>query len=145
MKSNTQALNHAIIEFYEKLSAWELKIIKGKGLSLGLIHAIEILGAFGSMSMKPLADKMGITMGTLTVQVDKMVQANLVERVPHQTDRRSILVCLTALGEKLFYEHDALHLQLTERLTSSFDAQELQLLTSFLDKINTNFSQQVVS
>ncbi|AGH82200.1 MarR family transcriptional regulator [Psychromonas sp. CNPT3] len=144
MKSQTQALNHALIEFYEKLSAWELKIIKGKGLSLGLIHALEILGAFGSMPMKALADKIGITMGTLTVQIDKMVKANLVTRIPHKTDRRSILVCLTASGKKLFDEHDALHLQLTERLTCSFEAQELQLLTSFLDKINTNFSKEVV-
>ncbi len=139
MKSNTEQLNHAFIEFYEKLSSWELEVIKGKGLSLPLIHAVEILGAFGAMPMKKLADKIGITMGTLTVQVDKMVCADLVKRIAHETDRRSILVQLTEQGEQLFTEHDAAHLQLTERLTASFKQDEIQLLTTFLTKINVSF------
>jgi len=139
MKSNCSQLNHALIEFYEKLSAWELEVIKGKGLSLSLVHAVEILGAFGPMPMKKLAEKVGITMGTLTVQVDKMVSANLVERVPHKTDRRSILVQLTAKGEQLFAEHDAQHLQLTEHLTNSFSDNEVQLLGTLLEKLNAGF------
>ncbi|MEI6896570.1 MAG: MarR family transcriptional regulator [Psychromonas sp.] len=139
MKSNHHQLNHALIELYEKLYYWELAIIKGKGLSLPLIHAVEILGAFGAMPMKKLADKIGITMGTLTVQVDKMVSADLVSRIPHQTDRRSILVQLTAQGEQLFAEHDALHLQLIQGLTTSFEADEIQVLTKLLTKINASF------
>jgi DNA-binding MarR family transcriptional regulator len=139
MKSNTEQLNHALIEFYEKLSAWELDTIKGKGLSLPLVHAVEILGAFGAMPMKMLANKIGITMGTLTVQVDKMVSENLVKRVPHETDRRSIMVKLTKQGEQLFAEHDKQHLQLTQRLTNSFSEDELQLFRVFLNRLNANF------
>jgi len=139
MKSNCNQLNHALIEFYEKLSAWELEVIKGKGLSLSLVHAVEILGAFGAMPMKKLAEKIGITMGTLTVQVDKMVSAGLVERVPHESDRRSILVQLTPQGQQLFVEHDAQHLQLTERLTNSFDDSEILLLSTLLEKLNAGF------
>jgi len=141
MQSNCSQLNHALIEFYEKLSSWELDVIKGKGLSLPLVHAVEILGVFGVMPMKQLADKIGITMGTLTVQVDKMVNADLVKRVPHETDRRSILVQLTEKGEQLFAEHDAQHLQLTEHLTRSFTDNEIQLLGSLLDKLNIGFTK----
>jgi DNA-binding MarR family transcriptional regulator len=139
MKSNTEQLNHALIEFYEKLSAWELDIIKGQGLSLPLVHAVEILGAFGAMPMKMLANKIGITMGTLTVQVDKMVSENLVKRVPHETDRRSILVKLTKQGEQLFTAHDKQHLKLTQRLTKAFSEDELQLFNVFLNRLNANF------
>lgn len=141
MSESCSQLNHTLIEFYEKLSSWELDIIKGKGLSLPLVHAVEILGAFGAMPMKQLAEKIGITMGTLTVQVDKMVAARLVERVPHATDRRSILVRLTKKGEQIFAEHDAQHLQLTQQLTRSFDANELQLLTELMQKLNTGFAK----
>lgn len=139
MKSDKEKLNHAVIEFYEKLSAWELDIVKDTGLSLTLVHAVEILGAFGAMPMKTLADKVGVTTGTLTVQVDKLVDANLVERIPHQTDRRSILVGLSEKGMVLFADHDNLHLQLTKQLTATFSEQEVTQLLSFFERMNLEF------
>lgn len=139
MKSDKEKLNHAVIEFYEKLSAWELDIVKDTGLSLTLVHAVEILGAFGAMPMKTLADKVGVTTGTLTVQVDKLVDADLVERIPHQTDRRSILVGLSDKGRVLFADHDNLHLQLTKQLTATFSEQEIMQLLSFFNRINSAF------
>jgi len=139
MKSDKEKLNHAVIEFYEKLSAWELDIVKDTGLSLTLVHAVEILGAFGAMPMKTLADKVGVTTGTLTVQVDKLVDANLVERIPHQTDRRSILVGLSDKGRVLFADHDNLHLQLTKQLTATFSEQEITQLLSFFNRLNSEF------
>ena len=139
MKSDSENLNHAFIEFYEKLSSWELKIVKDKGISLTLIHAVEVLGAFGAMPMKELASKVGITTGTLTVLVDNLTKAKLVERVPHGTDRRSILVKLTEQGTKLFQEHDALHLKLTKQLTAGFNEEEVQLLNKLMGRVNNAF------
>ena len=139
MKSNCENLNHALIEFYEKLSSWEATIFKGKGLSLTLIHAVEILGAFGAMPMKDLAKKVGVTTGTLTVQVDNLEKAELVERVPHHQDRRSILVKLTDKGSALFQEHDHLHLQLTEKLTADFSEDEIQRLSELMSRLNGAF------
>lgn len=139
MKSDSENLNHAFIEFYEKLSSWELKIVKDKGISLTLIHAVEILGAFGAMPMKELASKVGVTTGTLTVLVDNLTKAKLVERVPHGTDRRSILVKLTEQGTKLFQEHDALHLKLTKQLTAGFNEEEVQLLNKLISRVNNAF------
>lgn len=132
-------LNHVIIEFYEKLSSWEHAVVRDKGFSLSQVHTIELLGVHGAMRMKELADKIGVTTGTLTVQIDKMVEAGWVTRQAHATDRRSILVCLTPLGESLFTEHDALHLQLTNELTTHLDADERQLLLQLFKKINQEF------
>ncbi|MCG6200755.1 MarR family winged helix-turn-helix transcriptional regulator [Psychromonas antarctica] len=139
MKSTKEKLNHAFIEFYEKFSAWELDSVKNSGLSLTLVHAVEILGAFGAMPMKKLAEKVGVTTGTLTVQVDKLVDAGLVQRIPQQTDRRSIFVGLSEKGRALFAEHDNLHLQLTTQLTASFSDKEISQLLSLFDRMNTKF------
>lgn len=139
MKTAEDELNHAIIEFYEKLSSWEHSVVRNKGISLALVHTAEILGVHGPMRMKELAQKIGVTTGTLTVQIDKMVSADLVLRRPHETDRRSILVELTESGMALFEEHDELHLQLTRDITASFsDQQRTQLLECFT-KMNTEF------
>ncbi|MGS0675689.1 MarR family winged helix-turn-helix transcriptional regulator [Shewanella sp. 125m-1] len=139
MNNQDDNLNHAMIEFYEKLSSWEMAVVKDKGFSLPQVHTVEILGLNGPMRMKELAQKIGITTGTLTVQIDKMVDAGLVIRVPHANDRRSILVKLTESGREMFEEHDKLHIQLTQDLTAKFDATERAQLLHFLERINREF------
>ncbi|WP_354623570.1 MarR family transcriptional regulator [Psychromonas sp. MME2] len=139
MKTITEKLNHAFIEFYEKLSAWEANTVKDNGLTLTLVHAVEILGIFGAMPMKTLASKVGVTTGTLTVQVDKLVAADLVRRVAHESDRRSILVELSDQGHNLFLQHDQLHQKLTEELTADFTEEEIAQLMNLLTRINNKF------
>lgn len=134
-----QQLNHAIIEFYDKLSSWEHSVVKGKGLTLAQTHTIEVIGAHGPMRMKELADKLGITMGTLTVQVDKLVKIKVMERRPHESDRRSILVDLTELGSQLYQEHDQLHLELSKDITSKLKDSELTTLLKCFKSMNQQF------
>ncbi|WP_076413857.1 MarR family winged helix-turn-helix transcriptional regulator [Shewanella sp. UCD-KL12] len=139
MQTTEDKLNHVMVEFYEKLSSWEQAVVKDNGHSLPQIHTVEILGGNGPMRMKELAEKIGVTTGTLTVQIDKMVKSGLVTRKPHETDRRSILVELTDKGEALYQEHDALHLQLTGELTAKFTAEERVQFLSFLQRVNAEF------
>ena len=134
-----EKLNHAIIEFYEKLSSWEHDVVREKGLTLPQMHTLEVLGIHQDMRMKELAQCMGITTGTLTVLVDRLEDKGFVCRKPHQTDRRSILVELTDTGQKMYEEHDRLHLRLIEELTADFSTEERDLLLSFIKKMNGAF------
>jgi DNA-binding MarR family transcriptional regulator len=134
-----QALNHTIIEFYEKLSSWEQSVVRGQKFSLPQIHIVEILGAHGPMRMKELANHIGVTTGTLTVQVDKMVDRQLIRRRAHESDRRSILVELTGSGQALYHDHDNLHLSLTQDLTAKLSDTQRQELLACLQQMNREF------
>ncbi len=139
MDINHRKLSHEIIEFYDKLSSWELAVVKGTGHSLSHIHAVEILGVNGAMRMKELAEKMGITTGTLTVQIDKMVRSGLVMRQVPQTDRRAVLVTLTEAGEVIYQQHDELHHQLTKQLTMKMSDDERRCLLGLFERVNHEF------
>ncbi|GLO63253.1 transcriptional regulator [Vibrio sp. MACH09] len=132
-------LNHLLIEFYDKLSSWEQSVVKETGYSLAQVHTIEVLGNHGSMRMKELADKLGITTGTLTVQVEKLVQAGMIERCPHENDRRSIVVVLTEDGQQLHQHHNELHLKLTQDLTRHVNSKQRDMLVTCLEKMNREF------
>ncbi|MFW5500291.1 MULTISPECIES: MarR family winged helix-turn-helix transcriptional regulator [unclassified Maridesulfovibrio] len=132
-------LNHAVIEFYEKLSSWEHDVVREKGLTLPQMHTLEVLGIHKAMRMKELAQRMGITTGTLTVLVDRLEDKEFVCRKPHQTDRRSIIVELTGTGQEMFEEHDRLHLRLIEELTSEFSEEEKVILLGCIEKMNGAF------
>ena len=133
--SETAKLSHQLVEFYEKLSSWEQGVVKHSGLSPAQMHTIEIVGHSGSLRMKELAKKMGITTGTLTVMIDRLEQQGLLKRTPHETDRRSYLIALTPKGQDLFAEHHQYHLRLTEEITATLSSGEQHLFSGVLGKI----------
>jgi len=135
----TGKLTQLIVEFYEKLSSWEHCVVRDKGLTLPQVHALEILGTHQALRMKELAERMGVTTGTLTVLADRLEKAGMIRRKPHEKDRRSILVELTAQGQLIFEEHDELHNQLTRDITANLSDMERKALRDILEKINQEF------
>ena len=128
-------LARQIVEFYEKLSSWEHEVVRGSELTPGQMHAIEIIGHEKSLRMKELAEKLGVTTGTLTVAVDKLERKGLIERRPHETDRRSYRVVLTKAGQKHFTSHHEYHVKLTEEIASVLSPEELETFGQVLEKV----------
>ena len=77
-------------------------MVRDTPITLPQMHTLEILGQQSPLRMKELAAKMGVTTGTLTVNVDRLEKQGLVARIPHETDRRSIRVGLTPEGGRLY-------------------------------------------
>ena len=130
-----ERLSDLIIEFYEKLSSWEQAVVRDSDITLPQMHTLEILGQQSPLRMKELAAKMGVTTGTLTVGVDRLERLGLVTRIPHETDRRSILVALTETGQALYREHHAHHLHLTREIRAALTEEETNHLASILAKL----------
>ncbi|HDY7956687.1 MarR family transcriptional regulator [Vibrio vulnificus] len=136
---NLEKLNQTLTEFYDKVSSWEQSVVKETGYSLAQIHTIEVLGCHGALRMKELAEKLGITTGTLTVQIEKLVKAELIERCALPEDRRAIVVKLTEAGQVIHHQHNQLHLDLVRELTRHIDEEQQALLLSCLEKMNQEF------
>ncbi|MDO8947508.1 MAG: MarR family transcriptional regulator [Desulfocapsaceae bacterium] len=130
-----EKLSHQLVEWYEKMSFWEQDVLRGSGLSTAQMHTVEIVGHGVSLQMKELARKMGVTTGTLTVMVDRLEEQGLLQRTPHETDRRSWLIELTEKGQVLFSQHHQYHLRLTEEITSALSSEEQEMFSAILEKI----------
>jgi DNA-binding MarR family transcriptional regulator len=128
-----------IVEFYEKLSSWEHEVVRGSDLTPNQMHAIEIVGHEKSLRMKELAERLGVTTGTLTVTVDRLEQKGLLVRHPHETDRRSYRVVLTPEGKKHFARHHEFHVKLTEEIVSVLTPEELECFNEVLGKVVKTF------
>jgi DNA-binding MarR family transcriptional regulator len=136
MDMGTEESSRLIVEFYERLTAWESTVVRDSGLTTAQNHAIEIVGHAGAIQMKDLAIKIGVTTGTLTVAVDRLEEKNLLKRVSHQTDRRSYLIELTEAGRKVFEKHHALHLDLTRNVLESLTDEEKSQFRLLLKKVS---------
>ena len=128
--------SESIIQFYEKLFSWEQAVAKNTGLSPQQNHTIDIVGSAGPIRMKPLAEKLSITTGTLTVMIDRLEKSGYVRRRKDPEDGRGFNIVLTEKGRLVHEEHHAYHLKLAEDILSHLDTGEVHLFSQMLTKIN---------
>ena len=128
-------LSRQFMEFYDKLSSWEYSVVKESGLSPAQMHTIEVIGHHQDMMMKELADRLGVTTGTLTVAVDRLEKLGMVIRRPHEHDRRSWIVALTDDGKAMFEQHNSFHETFTREISHELSDEELETMSRYMDSI----------
>lgn len=128
-------LSQKFMEFYDKLSSWEHSVVKDSGLSPAQMHTIEVIGHHKNLMMRELADRLGITTGTLTVAVDRLEKLGMVKRKPHQHDRRSWLIVLTEQGKAMYEQHNRYHEELTQEISHELSDHEIETLTRLIGRI----------
>ena len=69
------------------------------GMSDTDLLALGELDLAGGATPGRLAARLGLSSGAVTALVDRLERHGLVKRVPHPTDRRSVLLCLTEEAE----------------------------------------------
>jgi DNA-binding MarR family transcriptional regulator len=129
-------LTHELFTFYNGFSSWENSVIKTSDLTVSEAHAIEILGTYGQMKMKTLAQHLGVTTGTTTVAVDRLEKKEYAKRESVKEDRRVHLITLTEKGQHAFSEHHQYHSNLTEQILAVLSSEENEQLIKILKKIN---------
>ncbi|MBP2657375.1 MAG: transcriptional regulator, MarR family [Firmicutes bacterium] len=129
-------LTKELFTFFNGFSSWENSVIKTSDLTVSEAHAIEVLGQYGKMNMKTLAQHLGVTTGTTTVTVDRLEKKEYARREAVKEDRRVHLIALTEKGQCAFSEHHQYHYNLTEQIISVLTNDENEQLLKILQKIN---------
>ncbi len=128
-----------VIEFYEKLSSWEHTVVRDSELSLPQMHTVEVIGVYGEIRMKDLAEKLGVTTGTLTVMIQRLEQLGMVIRKKSEVDGRSYFITLTEKGCEHYVIHHRSHEELSRDIASTLTQEELDQFNSLLEKVVLNF------
>lgn len=105
------------------------------GMSFGRARAVRRL-ARGPMSMRELADALGIDPPNATALVDDLEAQGLVRRRPHPGDRRAKLVEATRKGKALARRADAILAEPPAGL-AALSAEELKTLRELLERAAT--------
>ncbi|MGI6326918.1 MAG: MarR family winged helix-turn-helix transcriptional regulator [Saccharofermentanales bacterium] len=139
MMSYEKQVNALLLDIYDKILVTEEKALrKGsfKDISVAEMHTLEGIGLYGNRTMSETAATLGITTGTLTVAIDRLVRKGYVERHRDQNDRRVVRIQLTKKGKLAYRMHSKFHRLLVERLVSPLDEPARRLLLETLTEIS---------
>ena len=89
-------------------------------------------GAPYCMPQARLMDALGLTSGTVSLRLDRLVKAGTVTREPDPDDRRGSLIRLTAKGQRLFDTIAPRHLANEDRLLSALTGEQRATLADLL-------------
>lgn len=87
------------------------------------------------VSQRRLASELGLSAGTISLRVDRLVREGLAERQPDPEDGRGAVISLTHRGHELFEACAPEHLANAEELLAGLAEDERELLGRLLGKL----------
>jgi DNA-binding MarR family transcriptional regulator len=138
-------VNKLLLDIFVKILVTEekaLRIGSFRDLSVAEMHTLEGIGLYGSRTMSETAATLGITTGTLTVAIDRLVRKNYVDRNRDPADRRVVRIELTHKGKLAYRMHNKFHTLLVDRLTGPLSDGQQQTLLDTLQGIADFINEQ---
>lgn len=135
-------LNEILVKLFRNINTIEEQAVKSgeyKDMTTNDMHVIEAIGIDGEKNMSTVAKSLSVTTGTLTISVNSLVKKGFVDRVRSETDRRVVLVSLTAKGKKAYKQHQKFHEDMINAVVAQLDEEEKVILQKALVDLNTFF------
>ncbi|MBR5386635.1 MAG: MarR family transcriptional regulator [Clostridiales bacterium] len=146
MNDREQNMAETLVSIFEKvLVAEEKSLQKGyfSNLSLAEMHTLDAIGPYESRTMTETAQILGITVGTLTVSVDRLVKKGFVERRRDEEDRRVVRISLTRDGKLAARMHGKFHKVLAKHILEPYTEDEQELLLGLVHEVDDYLNTQV--
>ncbi len=145
MNDYEKKVNTLLLDIYDKILVTEEKALsKGtfSDLSVAEMHTLEGIGLYEARTMSETAATLGITTGTLTVAIDRLVRKGYVARRRDSEDRRVVRISLTKKGKLAYRMHNKFHTLLVDRLIHPLDEKQRQVLLDTLMAISDFVGEQ---
>jgi DNA-binding MarR family transcriptional regulator len=114
------------------------------GLTVGEFDVLATLRRSGrpyQLSPTELFNTLMVSSGTMTHRIDRLEQADLVQRIPDPSDRRGTQIKLTEKGFDIIEKAVEAHVVNEHRILSSLDISEREVLTQLLRKFLVAFEE----
>ena len=130
MEQPIQMINALLVNSFNKIITLE-KVSLEQGpfndLTIKEFHAIEAIGLH-EKTMTEAAHELGITVGSLTVMINRLVQKEYVVRREIEGDRRYVKLVLTKKGKLAWRIHESFHRHMVMSMLEGLKEEEYDVL-----------------
>lgn len=145
MNKSATKINELLVQLFNdvlQIEEQSLKYGAFSDISITEMHTIEVIGTYGEKTMSEVAQKLKITVSTLTTAINKLIKKEYVERKRIEEDRRVVLVRLTKKGELAYKLHQRFHREMIRNAIEGLSINEEEILISSLHKLNIFFKDK---
>ncbi len=143
-KKPTTLVNELLVEIFNDILVIQKKALSSgqfSDLSITEMHTIEAIGK-DVQTMTGVADKLGITVGTLTTAINRLVGKGYLERNRSKGDRRVVEIQLTDRGKLAYETHEEFHLEMVNNMVKGLSLEDNQVLIESLYNLNKFFKEK---
>jgi DNA-binding MarR family transcriptional regulator len=134
-------LSAAVERYQASVDDFDREVARLLGVNETDLRCLEILiRDVPEATPRLLADRLGLSTGSVTSMLDRLEKAGYVTRSPHPSDRRKLIVRVTGTAAGRAWELMEPLLAEGNQLLARYSAEELDLITGFL--VRTHDLQQ---
>ena len=137
LEDSIQIVNALLVNSFNQILTLEKEVLKEgpfSELTITELHAIEAIELKGK-TMTETAHKLGITVGSLTVTINRLVKKEYVIRSDKEEDRRMVYLSLTKKGKLAWRLHEHFHRHMVKRMLEGLREDEHQVLIRSLQSL----------
>lgn len=141
MKDQVSVFHEQIVELIKKYQFRDRDQILSCGISVSQCYILETLHTHGSLTVGVLAEKMYLSISTITRVVDQLVKKGYVIREQDTNDGRVYFNKMTKSGEEVYLKSWDNIFKSEKAILDNFDSEQKELLIDFLKKLNKSVSE----
>ncbi|WP_172207383.1 fatty acid biosynthesis transcriptional regulator FabT [Lactococcus hodotermopsidis] len=114
-----------------------LRSSRFSNVSIKEMHTIDSIGEAGMTTPSDIAKKLMLTVGTVTVSLNRLEKKGYVERYRSDNDRRVVNVSLSRSGRLLYRLHRKFHREMVKRFVADMPEPSVKILQTGLENLHT--------
>lgn len=118
MSREFEIVNSILVGLFRRILSIEEEALVAMDISdltMNEIHTIEAIGLTEKgRNMGEIAKNLDITVGTLTISVNRLIKKGYATRFRTEEDRRVVFVTLTESGKMVYEKHMKFHQKMTQ-------------------------------
>ena len=138
---NNISIIKELVRAYQGFEAYSSGHVRELGLTPVQFDVIATLGNQPPMSYKQLGEKTLISKSSLTGVVERMIAKGFIVTIDHPEDARSLLLKLTAKGQRIFEKVFPEHLAYLDQVFKKLPAKRLKEITESLIELKSIFNE----
>ena len=135
-------LNEVLVRLFRDIMDIEQQAIitqEFSNLTNNDMHVIEAIGIGEPKNMSAIARELSVTVGTLTIAMNSLVNKGYVTRQRGKEDRRVVYISLSEKGKEAYEHHARFHQEMIAGVVAGLSENEIEVLIKALTKLNQWF------
>lgn len=144
MVTAKEVINELLVDVFNHILTIESETLKKNGVKLSMteVHVLEAVRNVELPIMGNVAQKLRVTLGTLTTSVNVLVRKNYITRYRDDSDRRKVFLKLTDSALAVLEIHDAFHNEMIDSTFKDLNLAKDEVLMKSLENISNYFKKR---